>query len=111
MKCDTPGMHPRQKAEIKRDLRGYDRVELPRKEGDRWVVQASMFLAQGWRANCDLQILLYDSNPDNPLPEDVGRVTDYIVAYQCKGNETYFQERKNMTDLILHAREKVALMR
>jgi hypothetical protein len=106
MKCDTPGMHPRKKAEIKRDLRGYDRVELPRKEGDRWVVQASMFLAQGWRANCDLQILLYDSDPDNPLPEDVGRVTDYIVAYQCKGNETYYQERKKMTDLILHAKEK-----
>jgi hypothetical protein len=106
MKCDTPGMHPRQKAEIKRDLRGYDRVELPRKEGDRWVVQSSMFLAQAWRANCDLQILLYDSDPDNPEPEDVGRVTDYIVAYQCKGNETYFQERKTMTDLILHAKEK-----
>jgi hypothetical protein len=106
MKCDTPGMHPRQRAEIKRDLRGYDRVELPRKEGDRWVVQASMFLAQGWRANCDLQVLLYDSDPDSPLPEDVGRVTDYIVAYQCKGNETYFQERKKMTDLILHAKEK-----
>ena len=106
MKCDTPGMHPRQTAAIKRDLRGYDRVELPRKEGDRWVVQASMFLTQGWRANCDLQVLLYDSDPDNPLPEDVGRVTDYIVAYQCKGNETYFQERKYMTDLILHAKEK-----
>jgi hypothetical protein len=106
MKCDTPGMHPRQTAEIKRDLRGYDRVVLPRKEGDRWVVQASMFLAQGWRANCDLQILQYDSDPANPLPEDVGRVTDYIVAYQCKGNETYFQERKKMTDLILHAKEK-----
>jgi hypothetical protein len=87
-------MHPRKKAEIKRDLRGYDRVELPRKEGDRWVVQASMFLAQGWRANCDLQILLCDSDPDNPLPEDVGRVTDYIVACQCKGNETCYQERK-----------------
>jgi hypothetical protein len=106
MKCDTPGMHPRQHAEIKRDLRGYDRVESPRKEGDRWVVQASMFLAQGWRANCDLQVLLHDSDPKNPLPEDAGRVTDYIVACQCKGNETYFQERKKMTVLILHAKEK-----
>ena len=106
MKCDTPGMHPRQHAEIKRDLRGYDRVELPRKEGDRWVVQASMFLVQGWRANCDLQVLLCDSDPKNPLPEDAGRVTDCIVACQCKGNETYFQERKKMTDLILHAKEK-----
>jgi hypothetical protein len=63
---------PRQKAEIKRDLRGCDCVESPREEGDRWVVQASMFLAQGWRANCDLQVLLHDVDPDNPLPEDAG---------------------------------------
>jgi hypothetical protein len=95
MKCDTPGMHPRKKAEIKKDLRGYDRVDLPREEGDGWVVQSSMFLAQGWRANYDLhQILLHDSDPDSPLPEDVGRVTDCVVAHQCKGNETHCQEQK-----------------
>jgi hypothetical protein len=106
MKQDTPGMHLRQHAEIKRDLQGYDHVKLPRKEGDRWVVQASMFLAQGWRANRDLQVLLCDSDPNNPLPEDAGRVTDCIVACQCKGSKTYFQERKKMTDLILHAKEE-----
>ncbi len=97
--ADTPGFPSREEPEILRDLRGFDRLELPR--NNQRTVQSSLFFVQSWRANCDIQILLYDSDPKCPNPEDIGRVTDYIVAYACKGNETIVQEKKQMEALIM----------
>jgi GTPase SAR1 family protein len=59
-------------------------------------------LVQGWRANCDIQILLYDCDPCNPDPEEIARVTDYIVAYQCKGNDSFQKERDGVKEYILN---------
>jgi hypothetical protein len=98
-KADTPGFPLRTEPQILRDLRVFDRLELPR--NDQRTVQSSLAFVQSWRANCDIQILLYDSDPKCPNPEDIGRVTDYIVAYACKGNETIAQERQQMKALIL----------
>jgi hypothetical protein len=64
-----------------------------------------MLLAQGWRANCDVQMLIYESNPDCPDPGDITRVTDYIVAYACKGVESLAEEREQTKNLILSAKE------
>ena len=97
--ADTPGFPLRTEPEILRDLRGFDRLELPR--NNQRTVQSSLSFVQSWRANCDIQILLYDSDPKCPNPEDIGRVTDYIVAYACKGNETIVQERQQMKALIM----------
>jgi hypothetical protein len=88
---DTPGFPLRTEPTILHDLRGFDRLELPR--NDSRIYQSSLSFVQSWRANCDIQILLYNSDPKCPNPEDIGRVTDYIIAYACKGNETIVQEK------------------
>jgi len=86
-----------------RDLRGFDRLELPR--NNRRIVTTSKWLVQGWRANCDIQVLLYDCDPLHPNPDEIARVTDYIVAYTCKGNETIVEEMKQMKALILGSQD------
>ena len=97
--CDTPGFPLRVEPKLVRDLRGFDRLELP--WNHRRIVATSKWLVQGWRANCDIQILLYECDPLHPSPDEVARVTDYIVAYTCKGNESLVEEMKQMKALIL----------
>ena len=101
--CDTPGFPLRTEPKLVQDLRGFDRLELPR--NDRRIVATSRWLVQGWRANCDIQLLLFEGNPLYPNPNEIARVTDYIVAYACKGNETIVEERKQMKALILGCQE------
>jgi hypothetical protein len=100
-KCDTPGFKPRATAAIVHDPRGFDRVDMPR--NNRFIVQASSFLCQGWRGNCDLQYLLYSSDGDEVDATDISRVTNYIVSYSCKGNETEIQEKGVLKSIILSA--------
>ena len=101
--CDTPGFPLRIEPKLVRDLRGFDRLELPR--NNRRIITTSKPLVQSWRANCDIQILLYEGNPAHPSPEEIARVTDYIVAYACKGNESLIEEMKQMKALILGMNE------
>ena len=64
-----------------------------------------MFCVRSWRANCDIQILLYESDPLYPSAEDITKATDYIVGYACKGNENLKTEKKHMSEIILRANE------
>ena len=98
-KCNTPGFPLRDKPKLVRNLQGFDRLELPRNH--RRIIATSQWLVQGWRANCDIQILLYEGDPSNPDPDEIARVTDYIVAYACKGNESLVEEMKQNKALIL----------
>ena len=98
-KGDTEGFPLRSEAAIIHDVRGFYRLELPRE--NRRTVQSSTWLVQGWRANCDIQILLYDCDPYHPDPEEIAKVTDYIVAYQCKGNDSFQKERNGVKEYIL----------
>jgi hypothetical protein len=50
--------------------------------------------------NCDFTVLLYTSNPKNPDPEDISRVTDYVVSYNCKGMKTMEIEQQHVEDFI-----------
>lgn len=104
LKNDTPGFTLSQKAVIMRDIRGFDRVDLVR--NTRRITQASAFLMQGWRGNSDIQYLIYKSLPDDVDPEDVSRVTNYIVSYACKGSETVVEEKKAMIAIINAAKEE-----
>ena len=63
--------------------------------------QTPMDLLQYWRANCDMQLLIYESDPRSPDPHDIAKVTDYIVAYTCKGNMTTQMESKIIEDIIM----------
>ena len=60
-KGDTPGFILREEPKIVKDVCGFDRLELPR--NNRRTVQSSLYLLRGWRANCDVQLILYDSDP------------------------------------------------
>ena len=62
--------------------------------------QISTVLVQSWRANCDIQLLLYDSDPYNPNLAEFAKVADYIVSYITKGNIGYLVEQKIMKELI-----------
>ena len=48
--------------------------------------QISTVLVQSWRANCDIQLLLYDSDPYNSNLVEFAKVANYIVSYITKGN-------------------------
>ena len=102
-KCDTPGFPLRTEPQLVRDLQGFDRLDLP--QNHTRIVASSRWLLQGWRANCDLQVLLYQCDPLHPNPDEIARVTDYIVAYACKGNETIVEERNQMKALILGSQD------
>jgi hypothetical protein len=104
MKSDTPGFQCINKAQIHRDLRGFDRVDLVR--NTKTIIQSSKYLIRGWRGNCDIQLLIYKSAPDDVDPTDVSRVTNYIVSYACKGSESVVDEKKEMASIIKAAREE-----
>ena len=101
----TPGYTTREKPVIVRDLRGFNRLDMTRESRDVRTIQTSLWLSQGWRANCDIQVLLYDSDPDFPDASDIAKVTDYIVAYACKGNET-ISEEKNQIAALIHSEKE-----
>ena len=47
-----------------------------------------MFLVQGWRANVDIQLLLYNDDITKTTASDVAQISDYIISYICRGSET-----------------------
>jgi hypothetical protein len=79
-KCDTPGFRLRGTHDVVTDIRGYTRLELKRND-DRRLLQSSSYALQSWRANCDVQLMLYQSDPDNPDLSELAAVTDYVVSY------------------------------
>jgi len=42
-----------------------------------------------------------------PSAQEIGKVTDYVVAYACKGNESLIEERLTTEALILQEKEKM----
>ncbi len=48
------------------------------------VVQHSRMLLRGWRANCDIKLLLYYSNPNCPDISEIEDVSRYVVSYTDK---------------------------
>ena len=64
------------------------------------MTQLSTIQVQSWRANCDIQLLLYDSDPTKPNINEIVKVADYIVSYITKGNIGYMTEQKMMQCII-----------
>ena len=48
-----------------------------------------------------MQILVYDCDPLKPDLSEIARVTDYVVAYSCKGNASIKEEREQLKNLVL----------
>ena len=102
----TEGYQIRTDPAIVNDLRNFLRLELPR--SDRRTTQTSSYMLQSWRANCDIQLLVYESSYSNPDLAEIAKITDYIVAYTCKGNETTLKEKENLKQYILNLPEDLA---
>ena len=62
--------------------------------------RSSMIASCSWRANYDVQLIIYDSNPDNPNLEEIAKISNYIVSYTCKGNIRKQTEKELMKDTI-----------
>ncbi len=60
-----------------------------------------MSLLQSWRGNCDIQLIVYNCDPKYPNISEIARVTDYVVAYACKGNSTVKEELEQNRRLIM----------
>lgn len=98
-KCDTRGFENITEATIKVDPRTKaKKLHMPRNHPR--LHQTSLDLLRAWRGNCDIQILIYDSDPEHPDPNDIAKVTDYVVAYSTKGNKTLREEKQQMIHLI-----------
>lgn len=98
-KADTPGFEKTVSSKITNDARGFNKLELPRNTAR--MTQSSLKILQPWRGNCDLQIILYNSPSDDFDFLEIARVTDYVVGYACKGNNTLQVEKDNIKATIM----------
>lgn len=98
-KCDTPGFPLRDEPVIECDHRHVKRLYLHRNNSR--VTQVSDDMLRSWRGNCDIQILVYESDPEHPSLDEIAQVTDYVVSYACKGNTTIQHQREQNKNLVL----------
>ena len=94
----TSGFCKRTDNEIVEDKRKFKKLEM--KRNHTRFLQTSIVTLQAWRGNCDIQILIYESEPHYPDCEEIAQVTDYIVGYATKGNVTLKVEKDIMKDII-----------
>ena len=90
----TPGWPLQVEDEIVKDPRGFKKLALSRNNSR--LTQTSLSCLQSWRGNCDIQILVYETDPKNPDPAELTKVSDYVVGYACKGNATLSIERMHV---------------
>lgn len=98
-KCDTPGFPLSTVPNVLADHRHAKKLLMTRNHPR--LNQTSEDLLRSWRANCDVQILIYDSDPDNPALGEIAQVTDYVASYASKGNATLPEQREQTQKLIL----------
>ena len=65
------------------------------------INQHSISLLQAWRANADVQLLIYRSDPNLPYVGEIESVCGYAVAYAGKRYKTSRQEINMIQDVIL----------
>ncbi len=99
-KVDTPGMNLIQNAEIQIDRKGISHFRMRRTHSVR-LVQHSKYFLQAWRANCDVKLLLYFSNPTCPDLREIEDVCKYVVAYTGKRHNTSQDEKEAIQNIIM----------
>jgi hypothetical protein len=58
-------------------------------------------LLRGWRANCDIKLLLYYSNPNYPDVSEIEDVSRYVVSYTGKRHNTSQAEIDDTQNIII----------
>jgi hypothetical protein len=99
-KGDTPGKELSSSAKFETDHRGVEHFIMPRMNSVR-IVQHSRALVQTWRANADVQLLIYRSDPSMPDLGEIEAVSRYCVAYAGKRYQTTKDEKDTVQNLIL----------
>lgn len=99
-KCDTEGQPLRETAVIDCGKRGVERLLLRRTKSRR-VVQHSTSCLQCWRANIDVQLLVYRTHPNKPNMNEIENVCKYVVAYASKKNHTSKAEKEAIQNIIV----------
>jgi len=87
------------RSEIVKDQKGFWQFRMKRMKSKR-VVQHSRTLLQAWRANCDVKLLLYFSNPHLPDIGEIEEVVQYVVAYTGKRHHTNQEEKNAIQNII-----------
>jgi hypothetical protein len=64
------------------------------------LVQHSKFILKAWRANCDVKLLLYFSDPTSPDLSEIEDVCHYVVAYTGKRHNTSQDEKEAIQNII-----------
>jgi hypothetical protein len=59
------------------------------------IIKTATILLHLWRGNCDVKIVLYDTNLINPDIATILKACDYLVSYATKGADTYAIEKKH----------------
>jgi hypothetical protein len=98
-KCDTEGKPLQETSVILCGKRGVEQLLLKRTKS-RKVVQHSTSCLQCWRANVDVQLLVYRTHPNKPNMNEIENVIKYVVAYASKKNHTSKAERSAIQDII-----------
>ena len=99
-KVDTPGMDLIQNAEIQIDRKGILHFRMRQTHLVR-LVQHSKYLLKGWRANCDIKLLLYFTNPTCPDLREIEDVCRYVVAYTGKRHNTSQDKKEAIQNIIM----------
>jgi hypothetical protein len=89
------------------EIQGYKRFELPRRppQKRRNILPTSLVLAYGWRANCDVKVLLYKTDLKHPDAGDIAKVTNYLVTYASKEAEPVEAEKSQLRSMLLSTEE------
>jgi hypothetical protein len=99
-KLDTPGMELIEKARIYGDMKGISNFRMRRTQSV-CLVQHSRSLLRGWRANCDIKLLLHYSNPSCPDMSEIEDVCRHVVAYTGKRHNTSQEEKEAIQNIIM----------
>lgn len=98
-KGDTPGKAFLSEPIIEKNSKGVEHLLLRRLLSKR-VNQHSRYILQAWRANADVQLIIYRSNPDIPDISEIEAVCKYCTSYASKTHQTTRQEINTIQDVI-----------
>ncbi len=83
-----------QHAKIQQDKKGIAHFRMRRTKSVR-LVQHSKFILKAWRANCDVKLLLYFSDPTSPDLREIEDVCRYVLAYRQEAQHISRQKRSD----------------
>lgn len=96
----TPGFDtPKEVATIEKDYKKDIHI-LKLKRNHPRLKKTSTSMLESWRANCDVSVIIYATDPNNIVPSDIARINGYITSYCTKGNLSYQEEKTSIASII-----------